>query len=299
MNSLLIKQKAVELGFADCGIVPIDNFSAEHRILTESIEKKYHATMLFLQKNMEKRLNPKILLEEAKSFIVVIYNYLTHNTEQKSKYKISKYALSTDYHIVIKEKLNILAQYITENTTDMKYKTFVDTMPIFEKSLAQRAGLGWIGKNTLLITKNGSYFNIGGIICNLKLDYDSQQTHDACGQCSRCIDKCPTHALTQPYILNANKCFAYQSIENKEDIDYIFTANFKNQIYGCDICQDVCPWNSKAKPNLTANSKILNMTDDDFENLTQEKFDTLFKGNVIKRVKFNKLKKIVCTQSQI
>jgi len=289
--SLKIKQKAKQIGFTNCGIIEARHFKEEEIHLNVWLDNNYNADMKYLENNKEKRINPKLLVENTKSIISVIYNYYPKKFVQKSKYKISKYALFDDYHIIMKSKLKELFDFINQEIKPISGRCFVDSAPILEKKIAKQAGLGWYGKNSLLITKKGSFFFIGEIFCDLEMEYDKSFENDFCGKCTKCIDACPTSAIYENYKIDANKCFAYQSIENKEDIPDLFIGKFKNQIYGCDICQDVCPWNSKSIANVEPNLNILNLTDSDWENLTEIEFNKIFKNSAIKRIKLSRLKR--------
>jgi len=286
-----IKEKAKQLGFEDCGIIEARHFKEEEIHLNIWLNNNYNATMQYMEKNLAKRLNPKLLVENAKSIITVIYSYSPKTVVQKTKYKFAKYALSEDYHELIKLKLNQLFDFINLEIKPINGKCFVDSSPVLEKAVARRAGLGWIGKNSLLLTKKGSFFWIGEIICDLEMEYDKIFEKNFCGNCQKCIDACPTKAIYENYKLDANKCFAYQSIENKGEIPEIFVGKFENIIYGCDICQDVCPWNNKSIPNIEPNPEIMNLTDDELENITNEEFNRIFKKSSIKRIKLSGLKR--------
>lgn len=286
-----IKEKALQLGFYDCGIIQPRNFMEEEIHYNIWLDSGHHGNMNFLVENKDKRLNPLNLYEEVKSIITVLYNYYPKNTASKSKYVISNYALSIDYHKIIKNKLNKLLEYINSDLQFVKGRVFTDSAPVLEKALARRAGLGWTGKNSLLLTKQGSFYFIGEIFVDIELEYDKPLDYEYCGNCVKCIEACPTHAIYENHKIDATKCIAYHTIENNRELPIELKDKFQYRIYGCDICQDVCPWNSKIIPNLEVNEKILEMNDHDWENLTEEKFNELFAKSAIKRAKFNKLKR--------
>jgi epoxyqueuosine reductase len=288
--SIFIKAKALEMGFSDCGIIEARNLLEEEIHYQIWINKGYNAGMDFFKVNNDKRFNPKKLVENTKSIISVLYNYYPKNIQSKSRYKISKYALSDDYHKVIKLKLQELLNYINTELKPVSGSVFTDSAPVLEKAVARRAGLGWIGKNSLLLSKKGTFFFIGEIFVDIELFYDKQMKYEYCGSCTKCKDACPTNAIYEDYKVDANRCIAYHTIENKGQIPEEFREKFNNWIYGCDICQDVCPWNSKIEPNVEANQQILDLTDNDFENMDEKKFDEIFAKSAIKRAKFQKFK---------
>lgn len=286
-----IKLKAIELGFSDCGITQSRNLLEEEIHYQIWLDKGCNADMNFLKNSKSKRLNPQNFVENSKSVISVLYNYFPKTTKQNSKYKISKYAISEDYHKIVSSKLNLLLNYINSEIQPVNGKIFTDSSPVLEKALAKRAGLGWIGKNSLLITKKGSFYFIGELFVDIELQYDKPLDYDYCGNCTKCIDACPTSAIYENHKIDANLCIAYHTIENKNQLPDFLKEKFNNWIYGCDICQDICPWNSKIEPNLEPIMQITKMKDDDFENLTEEEFDEIFSNSAIKRIKFNRLKR--------
>jgi epoxyqueuosine reductase len=245
--SINIKNKAIELGFSGCGFSKADFLTNEAPILEAWLKNNQHGSMQWMANNIDKRLNPKLLHPGTCSIISCIHSYYTPKANQiveQAPYKISRYALGRDYHKVLKKKLKLLLNYIeTEIGTQLNARIFTDSAPIMDKVWAKKAGLGWMGKNTNLINpKLGSYFFIGEILVDIPLAYDNPMK-DYCGKCTRCIDACPTQALT-PYQINASRCISYYTIENKEEDMPISDPNqLKNWIFGCDICQEVCPWN--------------------------------------------------------
>lgn len=288
-----IKQKAIELGFSKVGIAKAEKLLDEAERLRRWLERKYHADMFWLENNFEKRINPENILPDAKSIIVVGLNYFQKiPPAKKEQGKISIYALGKDYHIVLKSKLENLLNFIKEICPDVSAKIYVDTGPVMEKVWAVRAGLGWIGKHTNLITKEfGSWIFLGVLICDLELEYDEPMA-DFCGKCTRCINACPTSAIVEPYVLDSNKCISYWTIEFKgENFPEGIKKKFGNLIFGCDICQEVCPWNIKFQKETTVEEfKAFehNINPDLFKlsNLTVDEFNLLYKFSPIKRAKF-------------
>lgn len=275
-----IKAKALSLGFSDCGISPATAFPEDLAHLEQRINKGLHADMGYLARNPEVRADVRLLVPGARSVISVLLNYYTEAPEQSSHYKISRYAWGTDYHEVIKGKLAQLQQWLEQKTGVAGSRAGVDTGPVFEKRLAQQSGLGWIGKHNLLINKKGgSYFFIGEIITTLELEYDTPET-DHCGSCRLCLDACPTAALGEGHCLDALKCISYLTIKHKGPFLETMPSDLKGYIYGCDICQDVCPWNKNAEPSMVSemegNKVLLQMTDEDWESLNEESFNALF-----------------------
>lgn len=290
-----IKEKASSLEFDACGICSaeeIDTITQEH--LKQWIEKGYQADMNYLSRNIDKRNNPTLLVEGAKSIICVALNYYPKKKQSLSSPQIAYYAYGKDYHEVIKAKLNILFDYIKELYPHAAGRVFVDTAPILERYWAEKCGIGFIGKNLLLIIpQKGSYFFLGEIVLNIELEYDKPIHHISCGNCSRCIEDCPTSAIEKPYILNSNRCISYQTIENKGEIDKSIVTQLSNNLYGCDICQKVCPWNKFATPNTTEEFKpheeLLKIDWQILEKMTVEDYQRIFKGSAVKRAKYSGL----------
>jgi len=292
----LIKAKTKELGFDACGIAVAEKLTKEEPFLKDWLDKGYNGQMGYMANYFDKRLDPTILVENGKSVIVLLYYYNPPQTQNEfSGYKITKYAYARDYHTIIKEKLNLLGDYITQISSGHTYRLFTDSAPVLEKAWAVKAGLGWIGKNSLLIVpRRGSFFFISEIITSLELDADQPFIGNQCGACRQCMNVCPMGALVSPGVLDAQKCIAYQTMELKDDtIPSASKGLNKEWIFGCDICQDVCPWNKKAMPHehtdFQPNQSLLEMTKPDWEALTQERFDLLFKDSAIKRSKFTGL----------
>jgi epoxyqueuosine reductase len=288
-----IKQKALEIGFSKVGIAKAEKLDDEVVKLSQWLAKGFHADMFWLERTFEKRINPKEILPEAKSVICVALNYFQKTPKPKNgQGKISIYALGKDYHIILKSKLEELLNFIRDFAPEVKAKIYVDTGPVMEKVWAVRAGLGWIGKHTNLITKEfGSWVFLGEIICDLELEYD-EPIADFCGRCTRCIDACPTNAIVEPYVLDSNKCISYWTIEFKgENFPSDLKRNFGNLIFGCDICQEVCPWNLKfqketAIDDFKAFEYNINPDLMELAKLKEDEFRLLYKQSPIKRAKF-------------
>ncbi len=285
--SVLIKEEAIRIGFSDCGFAKADFLQEQKGHFCEWLSKKYHAGMRYMENNIEKRVDPRALFEDAKTVVVVSLNYYT-DVDMLAKFKIAKYAYGADYHWVMKKKLNLLLEFINQRDPDCKAKICVDTVPILEKAWAERAGIGWIGKNTCLINKKkGSFLFLGELILNIELEYDSP-AENYCGTCKRCIDACPTNALTEPYMLNANNCISYQTIESNEQIPDDIRKKSNGWIFGCDICQNVCPWNKFAiKHNINefdAVEAVLKFADLGFDAFSLPGFEKSTRDAAISRV---------------
>jgi epoxyqueuosine reductase len=302
-----IKLKATELGFSKVGFVLAEQLTTEAELLKTWLSNAYHGGMEWMLINSEKRIDTKKVFPEIKSIIVCSFNYYTdfQYPSDKNAVKISRYALGEDYHAVIKTKLDALLRFIKEKDPTAEGKAYVDSGAVMEKAWARRAGLGWVGKNTILNSREfGSWFFLGVILLNIELD-SSKPIKDYCGSCNRCIDACPTHALVAPYVLDARKCISYLTIEHKGDVDASLSEKFDNWIYGCDICQDVCPWNKKfatmtAIDEFIPHDGIINMNLSDFQSIALEDFNILFRKSPIKRIKRQKfLENIRYVQSNI
>ncbi len=290
-----IKQRGAELGFDMVGISKAEKLDEEARYLEKWLQEGRHGTMSWMENYFDKRVDPRLLVEGAKSVISVIHNYYPAEQQPPSDApKISAYAWGEDYHKVLKRKLYTLFQYIHELTgAEVPGRVFVDSAPVLDKAWAKRSGLGWIGKHTNLITpKRGSYFFIGEIILDLELDYDGP-IQDYCGTCTRCIDACPTDALT-PYEIDANKCISYLTIELREEIPNSFADQLNGWAYGCDICQEVCPWNRFSVAHTGQEFKpldfILDFGSAAWEELDERTFKKLTKKSAMNRVKWDKMK---------
>ena len=295
-NSKLIKNKAKHLGFISCGISKADFLEEEAPRLEKWLNQNHNGKMAYMEKNFDKRLDPRLLVPDSKSVISLLFNYYTNQKQDDNQApKISTYAFGEDYHFVIKRKLKELMSYIKSEIGDVGGRVFVDSAPIMEKAWASRSGLGWIGKNTNLISKKtGSFFFIAEVIVDLELEYDMPTT-DHCGSCTKCIDACTTDALIAPYQIDGSKCISYLTIELKDQIPNEFKDKMDNWAFGCDICQTVCPWNRFAneheEESFSPKEELLKMTKNEWSEITEEVFDKLFKNSAIKRTKFDGLKR--------
>ena len=251
--------------------------------------------MAYMENHFDKRLNPTLLVDDAKSVISLLLNYYPSEEQNKESYKISKYAYGQDYHFVIKEKLTELLHTIQSEIGDVSGRAFVDSAPVLDKAWAAKSGLGWIGKNSNLITqKTGSFYFIAELIVDLELDYDYATT-DHCGTCTACIDACPTEAIVSPYVVDGSKCISYYTIELKDNLPQEMKGKFNDWMFGCDICQDVCPWNRFSKPHkeplFQPNSEVLSFTKKDWEEITEDTFKKVFANSAVKRTKLNGLRR--------
>lgn len=294
LNTEKIKQKAFDLGFSAIGISKADFLEKELQYLKNWLDNGFHGEMHYMENHFEKRTDPRKLVEGAKSVISVLLNYYSEQKQIDNSYKISKYAYGKEYHFVVKDKLHELFDFIQKEIGDIKGRAFVDSAPVMDKVWAAKSGLGWIGKNTNLISKEfGSFFFIGELIIDLELEYN-QPIKDYCGTCTKCIDACPTNALTS-YKLDARKCISYLTIEKKGEISDEFKGKWNDWIFGCDICQDVCPWNSKSKPHsektFNISDELKNLTKEDWQNIENSKFKKLFENSPVERTKFEGLKR--------
>ena len=292
--SQLIKTEAKKLGFLSCGISKAEFLEDEAPRLERWLKDGKHGKMAYMENHFDKRLDPRLLVPDAKSIISLLLNYYTPLDQLDGAPKISKYAYGKDYHHVIKDKLKQLFQIINNKIGEVSGRVFVDSAPVMEKSWAVRSGLGWQGKNTNLISKKaGSFFFIAELIVDLELEYDTPVT-DHCGSCTACIDACPTEALT-PYNIDASKCISYLTIELKDQIPTAFKNKMDDWAFGCDVCQDVCPWNRFSKqhnePLFSPNSEVINYTQKNWEEITQETFNIIFKNSAIKRTTFEGFKR--------
>jgi len=297
-QSDFIKKEALNLGFDQCGIAKADFLSAEAPRLENWLKNQYHGQMQYMQNHFDRRLDPRLLVADAQSVISLSYNYFPAKTQRQNTYKIAKYAYGEDYHFVIKTKLKTLLQRIQKKIGTVNGRAFVDSAPILERAWAKKAGLGWTGKNSLLITKQkGSFFFLAQLIIDLPLAYDTPFKTDHCGNCTNCIDACPTQAILPNNTVDGSKCISYYTIELKEALPKSEKGKFNDWLFGCDICQDVCPWNRFSKPHQEAlfqpQDDLLNYTKSNWEDLTQEVFQTVFKKSALKRAGFLGLKRSV------
>ena len=292
--SQLIKQKAEKFGFQSCGISKAEFLEEEAPRLEDWLKNNYHGEMKYMENHFDKRLNPTLLVDGAKSVISLSYNYFPkEKIERLENFKISKYAYGEDYHEVIKEILKEMMIELQEEIGEFGFRVFVDSAPVLEKAWARKSGLGWVGKNANLITKkHGSFYFLAEIICDLDLNYDSATT-DHCGSCRKCIDACPTQAIVSDKIVDGSKCISYATIELKNEIPDYFERKMDDWMFGCDVCQDVCPWNRFSAPTLqekfAPNLQKLNFRKKEWEELTQELFSEIFKKSAVKRTKFSGL----------
>ncbi len=292
-----IRQKAAELGFDACGIAPSAYLADEAPRLEKWLEDGFHAGMQYMANHKDIRLDPQLLVSNARSVIVLLSNYFPPEMmKPEAPYRISAYAYGQDYHEVIRGKMKLMAHSLSEQIPGITIRSFVDSAPLLERSWATRAGLGWIGKNSLMITrKQGSFFFLSELITDLELQYDEPFGGNYCGDCNRCMTACPTGALVEPFRLDAGKCISYQTIENKGEIPEELRGKYENWIFGCDICQLVCPWNRFStvhkEPVFLPKPELRDMTAEKWENIEKEQFDVLFRKSAVKRAKFDGLKR--------
>ena len=293
----LIKSKAKDIGFFYCGISKADFLKDEAPLLEKWLKDNKNGKMDYMSNHFDKRLDTRLLVDGAKSIVSLLLNYYPSNFQQnKESPKISKYAYGNDYHFVIKDKLKLLFQYIQDEIGDVGGRVFVDSAPVMDKVWAKKSGLGWIGKNSNLINpKEGSFFFIAELILDIELEEDGP-IKDYCGTCTRCIDECHTDAIVDPYVVDGSKCISYLTIELKDQIlPNEFKGKMDNWMFGCDICQDVCPWNRFSKPtnepHFSPHDSLLHLNKADWQDLTEDVFRELFKNSAVKRTKFSGLKR--------
>ncbi|MBK9799358.1 MAG: tRNA epoxyqueuosine(34) reductase QueG [Bacteroidetes bacterium] len=293
-NTQLIKTEAKRLGFDYCGISKAGFLEEEAPRLESWLKENRHGKMHYMENYFDKRLDPRLLVDDAKSVISLLLNYYPSDEQQdETAPKISKYAYGNDYHEVIKSKLKALHEFIFEKIGEVGGRAFVDSAPVMDKAWAKKSGLGWIGKNANLINpKNGSFFFIAELIVDLELEYDGA-IKDYCGTCTRCIDACPTEAITEPHKVDGSKCISYFTIELKDAIPQTMKGKFQNWAFGCDVCQDVCPWNRFSTPHneplLAPNRALLDMRKNEWEEITLDVFQKVFKNSAVKRTKYEGL----------
>jgi epoxyqueuosine reductase len=296
-HSVGIKSEAKRLGFLSCGISKAAFLEEEAPRLENWLNKNMQGQMRYMENHFDKRLNPTLLVDGAKSVISLLLNYYPSEFQNEESYKISKYAYGQDYHFVIKEKLKELLHFIQTEIGEVSGRAFVDSAPVLDKAWAAKSGLGWMGKNTNLITqKVGSFYFIAELIVDVELEYDNPTT-DHCGSCTACIDACPTEAIVAPYVVDGSKCISYFTIELKENIPTEMKDKLDDWMFGCDVCQDVCPWNRFSKshnePLFQANPELLSFTKKDWEEITEDVFNKVFKDSAVKRTKLEGLKRNV------
>ena len=291
--SKIIKSESKRLGFLSCGISKASFLEEEAPRLENWLNNQMNGQMSYMENHFDKRLNPTLLVDGAKSVISLLLNYYPSELQNENSYKISKYAYGQDYHHVIKEKLKELLHFIQTEIGEVSGRAFVDSAPVLDKAWAAKSGLGWVGKNSNLITqKVGSFYFIAELIIDLELEYDSPTT-DHCGSCTACLDACPTEAIVAPYVVDGSKCISYFTIELKDNLPEEMKGKFDDWMFGCDVCQDVCPWNRFSKPHneplFQANSDILNFSKSDWEEITVDTFQKVFKNSAVKRTKYEGL----------
>ena len=292
-----VKAKAKEMGFMGIAIAKAEHMDEEATRLENWLSQNYHGEMSYLENYFDKRVDPTLLVPGSKSVISLMYNYYTEDQQEDPLApKLAIYAHGKDYHKVVKKKLIQLFKWMSEFFGEINGRCFVDSAPVLERDWARRSGLGWVGKHTLLINpKEGSYFFLCEIICDLDLEYD-HSIKDHCGTCTRCIEACPTDAISEEgYVMDGSKCISYLTIELKNDIPDTFSDQMQNWMFGCDICQQVCPWNKFSKPNneekFKPKEELLQMRKQDWEEITEDVFGKLFEGSAVKRTKFEGLKR--------
>lgn len=292
--SQLIKTHASRLGFTSCGIAKAAFLEEEAPKLEQWLKNDYQGEMHYMKNHFDKRLDPRLLVDGAKSVITLSFNYFPNEVQKQETYKISKYAYGEDYHHVIKNKLFELLEVIRDEIGEINGRCFVDSAPVLERAWAEKAGLGWKGKHSLLIQKKqGSFFFLAELIIDLELNYDEPFKTDHCGTCTKCIDACPTEAILPNNQIDAKKCISYLTIELRDNIPIQFKNKMENWMFGCDICQDVCPWNRFSKPHneplFNSKENMLEMDKHDWQELTEETFKKVFKKSAVKRAKFSGL----------
>ncbi|MBR9846193.1 MAG: tRNA epoxyqueuosine(34) reductase QueG [Algicola sp.] len=293
--SQFIKTEAKRLGFLSCGISKAEFLETEAPRLEKWLKSNAHGEMRYMENHFDKRLDPTKLVEGSKSVVSLLLNYYPQETQNQNTFKVSKYAYGTDYHFVIKDKLKALLFSIQDEIGDVHGRAFVDSAPVLDKAWAAKSGLGWIGKHSNLLTQQvGSFYFIAELIIDLELEYDYATT-DHCGTCTACIDACPTEAITEPYVVDGSKCISYFTIELKDNISSEFKGQFDDWMFGCDVCQDVCPWNRFSKPHseplFNPHPELLSMTKKDWEEITKDTFNQVFKKSAVKRTKFEGLQR--------
>ena len=295
-NTQWIKEEALRLGFDSIGVSKAEFLENEASRLESWLKSGFHGQMSYMENHFDKRLDPTLLVPGAQSVISLAYNYFPKEFQREDSYKLSKYAYGEDYHLVVKDKLRDLVSSMQERLGSFHARVFTDSAPIMERSWAQRSGLGWIGKHSLLISKSkGSYFFLAEIITDLELEADVPFSTDHCGTCTRCVDACPTEAIIPDKTVDASKCISYLTIELKDEIPVEVRGKFEEWMFGCDICLDVCPWNRfslpHSEPRFEPRSEILEYSKNDWEEITEDLFKDLFANSAVERTKFSGLKR--------
>lgn len=295
-HTQLIKSLAHELGFSFCGVAKAEFLKDEAPKLEEWLRRGYHGKMEYLENYFDKRLDPRLLVPGAKSVVSLVYNYYPKkNIGEDNSLKVARYAYGEDYHFVVKERLKELLDRLRSTIGEINGRAFVDSAPVMERAWAAKAGVGWVGKNSLLLNRSlGSFFFLAELIIDLELEQDGP-VKDYCGSCTACMDACPTDAIPSPYVVDGSKCISYFTIELKEEIPKEVKGKFENWIFGCDICQEVCPWNRFAQPNsetrFQPNNELENMSTAEWKEITEDVFNRVFKDSPLKRTKFEGLKR--------
>ena len=297
-HTAIIKSKAHELGFSFCGISKADFLEDEAPRLEEWLTRNYQGKMSYLENHFDKRLDPRLLVPSAKSVVSLIYNYYPEkDLGRTNELNVSKYAYGEDYHFVVKDRLLALLEHVKQEIGEVSGRAFVDSAPVLERAWAKRSGIGWIGKNSLLLNREmGSFFFLAELIIDLELEYDAP-VKDYCGSCTACIDACPTDAIAEPYVVDGSKCISYFTIELKDEIPAEVHGKFNNWIFGCDICQDVCPWNSFSKPHkeerFKPSKELEDMTKQHWVEITEDVFRKIFDRSAVQRTKYSGIKRNV------
>ena len=291
----MIKDKALDLGFSYCGMSQAGFLEQDAPRLEAWLQNNMHGEMQYMENHFDKRLDPRLLVDGAKTVVSLLLNYYPLQQQNPNAYKISKYAYGEDYHFVIKDKLKDLLHFINDEIGEVNGRVFVDSAPVLDKAWAAKSGLGWIGKHSNLLTQQvGSFYFIAELIIDLDLEYDMPTT-DHCGTCTACIDACPTQAIIDSHVVDGSKCISYFTIELKENIPSEFKGKMDDWMFGCDVCQDVCPWNRFSKshnePLFNPHPELLSMTKKDWEDITEDVFKKVFKDSAVKRTKFSGLKR--------
>lgn len=295
-NTQIIKEAAARLGFVFCGISKAGFLEEEANRLDTWLKRGYHGRMSYMENHHDMRLDPTKLVPGARSVVSLVYNYYPKaDLARDGEPKVAKYAYGEDYHFIIREKLKELLAEIRDAIGEINGRAFVDSAPVMERTWAARSGLGWIGKNSLLLNRTmGSFFFLAELIIDLELVYDGP-VKDYCGTCTACMDACPTDAIPEPYVVDGSKCISYFTIELKEAIPEDYKGQFQDWIFGCDICQDVCPWNRFSKPHdeprLDPSPELSSMTKEDWLEMTRETFDRVFRRSPLKRTRFEGIKR--------
>ena len=295
-HTQLIKSKAIDLGFTSVGISKADFLEDEASKLEQWLKNGFQGEMTYLENYFDKRLDPRLLVDDAKSVISLAFNYFPEEVQNSDSYKIAKYAYGQDYHHVLKDKLKLLLNFIQQEIGEVSARAFTDSAPIMERAWAQKSGIGWNGKHSLLIQKQeGSFFFLAEVILDLELEYDAPFKTDHCGTCTKCIDACPTQAILPNNTVDGSKCISYFTIELKNELPTSVKGKLEDWMFGCDICQDVCPWNrfskSHSEPLFSPHPDLLSMTKNDWHEITEDVFKKVFQKSAVKRTKYLGLKR--------